>query len=179
MTRCFVGLLVPSWLREKIKVIKKELGRLSLKCKFVEDENLHICLSFLGELDEEYIKNVSNKIDKISKKIESFEVKINGIKMIPNEKYIRVLALDILDKTGSLKNLNETVQKEIGGNSKPPHLTVCRVKTIENKGEVVEKIKEMNKNIGILEIDRLQLIKSELRKTGPIYTIIHEAKFGS
>jgi len=177
MVRCFIGILVPEEIKNKVKSIKKELENLPMKCKFVEDENLHVCFSFLGELDETKIKTISNNLDEISKKIGTFNVEINGIKMIPNEGYIRVLALDVSDKTGDLEKIGKEIQKEIGGSVKPPHLTLCRVKNIADKPNVVRKIKEMNKIIGTFTVDRLQLMKSELRKTGPVYTVIHESKF--
>lgn len=177
MVRCFLGILVPEKIKDKIKLVKNELKNLPMKCKFVEDENLHVCLSFLGEINEENVKIISEKIDEISKKFESFDVEVDGIKMIPNERYIRVLALDVLDKGDVLNKLSKDIQVEIGGSVKPPHLTLCRVKTITDKPSVIKKIKEMNKNIGSFTVDRLQLIKSELRKNGPLYSVIHEGKF--
>jgi len=177
MVRCFIGILLPEDVKNRVKLVKKELEELPIKCKFVEDENLHICFSFLGEISEGDIKIISEKIDSISKEFRSFDVEIDKIKVIPDEKYIRVLALEVFDKNGFLNSLSEVVQKEIGGDGKPPHITLCRVKTIANKLTVVERIKSMDKVVVNFNIDRLQLIKSELKKTGPVYSVVHESKF--
>jgi len=100
---------------------------------------------------------------------------VNGIKTIPSERYVRVLVLDILDKTKNLERLIEVVKQKIGGDAKPPHLTLCRVKNIDDKENTVKKIKGLPTKKITLPISSLQIIKSELRRTGPIYTIIHQA----
>jgi len=177
MVRCFIGFLIPNGAREKIRQIIGELKKLPMKCKFVEEENLHLCFSFLGEINDDQIKNISDSIDSVASNYSSFEVKIHGLKAIPNEKYIRVLALDITDD-GTLMRMIKHIQEEIGGDAKPPHLTLCRVKSIENRQVVIEKIKELQKReITSFNISSIQLIKSELRRTGPIYFVVHESKF--
>jgi 2'-5' RNA ligase len=171
--------LLPENVKSRVIAAKKEVEELPMKCKFVEDENLHICFSFLGEISESDIKSISEKLDDISKGFRSFDVEISEVKIIPNEKYIRVLALEVFDKNGILSNLSGVVQKEIGGDGKPPHITLCRVKSVANKPVVVERIKSINKTTVNFSIDRLQLIKSELKKTGPVYSVAYESKFNA
>lgn len=179
MVRCFIGVLLPEEVKNRVKLAKRELENLPMKCKFVEDENLHICFSFLGEVGERDVKIISEKLDNISKEFRSFDAEIGRIKIIPSEQYMKVLALEVFDKNGFLNSLSKGIQKEIGGDGKPPHITLCRVKSIANKSVVVDKVKSMDKSIVSFSIDRLQLITSELRKTGPAYSVAHESKFGA
>ena len=174
MTRCFVGILIPDEIKESILKIQKEIEKLPLKCKIVEKENLHVCFSFLGEVEDSKIKKIEEKLEEISKNYKKFEVFVDGLKPIPTENYIRVLVLDVIDKEGYLKPLMKEIVEKIGGDSKPAHLTLCRVKKVANKQMVKERIKKMELKVGSFVIDRIQLIKSELRKTGPIYTVLHE-----
>lgn len=176
MVRCFIGILLPEHLVERVEAIKKELKELPMRCKFVERENLHICLSFLGEIGEKKIKEISEKIDQVCSSFSNFKIIIDGIRAIPSESYIRVLALDIIDKSNNLERLSKDVQKVIGGDAKPSHLTLCRVKNVDNKAIVVQRIKNMKINEIDVVISSVQLIKSELKRTGPIYTSIHEAR---
>lgn len=176
MVRCFIGILLPESLREDVVKIQKEIEKLPIKCKLVEPENLHLCFSFLGEIPEVQIKMICNVLDSICKNYKSFTVKINGVKLIPNEKFIRVIALDVHGDIASRK-LVEEITKEIGGDSKPLHLTLGRVKNVENKNVFLERIKEFKKmEIGVLTISKVQLIKSQLQKTGPVYSVLHESK---
>lgn len=176
MTRCFVGILAPEKIKESALKIQKEIEGLPIECKPVEKENLHVCFSFLGEIDEDRMKKIKDAMEEISKKYKKFEVFVDGLKPIPNENYIRVLVLDVIDKEGCLKPLMKEIVEKIGGDSKPPHLTLCRVKGVKNKQKVKEWIRRMEElKVNSFVIDRVQLIKSELRKTGPVYTVLHES----
>jgi 2'-5' RNA ligase len=173
MVRCFVGILLPEKIKDKIEELQKKMEKWPMKCKFVEKENLHLCFSFLGEVKDERIGEISNKIDSISKMFKKIEVVVDGLIAIPNQNYIRVIALRI-NEDEELKKILKEIVKEIGGDSKPAHITLCRVKGIENKNEIRRKIEE-EKISDKFVIEAIQLIKSELRKTGPVYSIIHQA----
>jgi 2'-5' RNA ligase len=173
MVRCFIGIFIPNEKAEKIVDVQKQIQKLPITLKFVERENLHICLSFLGDLKEEKIKEICEKMDMICKRYKKFEAEISGIKFIPSENYVRVLALDV--KNNMLETIRKNVKNEIGGDSKPLHLTLGRVKKIENKKETIEKIKKIDSNIGKFTVEKISLIKSVLQKTGPIYSSLHDS----
>ena len=174
MTRCFIGFLIPDEIKARILSIQKGLEALPMKCKFVEEENLHISLSFLGEVEDSKIDEISNKLDNISKNYGKIHAKITGIKPIPNRNYMRVLALGVVDE-GRLKEISSMIEKEIGGDVKPPHLTLCRIREITNKNkfwEFIDRCDDVNIEI---DIDSIQLIKSELKRSGPVYSVIHRS----
>lgn len=178
MVRCFVGILLPEEIKESAMKAIEKIRNLPLRCKFVEKDNLHICLSFLGEISESDFENISKDFEAIALGFKPFDVFIKGIKLIPSEKFLRVIALDVIDETGRIESLRREVVKIIGGDSKPPHITLCRVKNIEKRDLTIEKLKEMeNIEIGKMKIDKLQLIKSELSREGPAYSVVHESKF--
>ena len=176
MVRCFVGFLLPENVKRYVSEIQKDVTQLPVVCKFVEVENLHVCLSFLGEINEYKIDKISESLDGICKNYPKFEVAVGGIRTIPNENYIRVLALDILEKTGTLKKIRKEIVQKIGGDSKPPHLTLCRVKNISDKENVVKKLGEIGSEGVNFTVAVMQLIKSELKRTGPVYSVVHESE---
>ncbi|MEM5766350.1 MAG: RNA 2',3'-cyclic phosphodiesterase [Candidatus Aenigmatarchaeota archaeon] len=176
MVRCFVGYLLPEDIKEEIVELQNKIKKWPIVCKMVEKENLHLNFSFLGEIQESQIKEIYEKIDVVGKKFKKFEVKIGGMKAIPSDKYIRVIVLDVFDETNNLKSLFDEINKNIKGDSKPAHITLCRVKSIKNKHEVRKFIFEENKPHGKFVINAIQLIKSELKKTGPIYSILHQTE---
>jgi 2'-5' RNA ligase len=176
MSRVFIGVFVPENFRKKISLLQEEMKKLPMKAKFVERENLHISLSFLGEVAESDVVDIIKKLDFISSHYKKFEVHITNFKLIPNQNYIRVIALDALN--GELRKISQHIKQDIGGDVKPPHLTLCRVKNIEDKKIFFEKISQLNADIGSFIVDSINLIESRLQRTGPIYTKIHESKLG-
>lgn len=177
MSRCFIGRLLPEEIKTSIIKLQDDIKKWPLVCKMVERENLHTNFSFLGEIDENQIKEISGKIDLIGKKFKGFEIEIGGLRAIPNEHYIRVLALDVIESAGVLKALFDEIEREVGGDSKPAHITLCRVKNIQDKKDIMERVMvEANKKHGKFLLDSIQLIKSELAKSGPVYSVVHESK---
>jgi RNA 2',3'-cyclic 3'-phosphodiesterase len=138
--------------------------------KAVEKENLHITLSFLGEKDEKEINEIKAKLDKISRNHNKREAILTRIKFIPNERFFRVIAIDV----NGLEDLSESIEKEVGGDIKPPHLTLFRIKNVKDKKALIETSKrEINE---IFIVDKISLMKSTLTPKGPIYEIESEFK---
>jgi len=174
MARCFVGVMLPEDLKDDVIKIQQLVPHLPIDCKLVERENLHICLSFLGEVEDDKLDVLYKNLDRVCSKSGSLSVNVSGIKLIPSEKYVRVIVLDCFSK--ELENLGKDIEKELGGDAKPPHITLCRVKNIMDKNQTIEKIKGIKVDVGEFEISSVQVIKSHLEKTGPIYTVLYERK---
>jgi 2'-5' RNA ligase len=174
MVRCFIAILPPDEIKTKVVSVQNLLKGLPMVCKFVEPENLHISLSFIGEVEDSKIDEIKHKLDSICKNHQRFEIKIGNLKLIPNENYIRVVALDV-DTSPSLGILSRDIKKEIGSDVKPPHLTLCRVKSIKDKQKLVSVARDTSTFVGNFVVSSVCLMKSVLQRTGPIYTIIHKS----
>jgi 2'-5' RNA ligase len=170
--RVFIGIFPPEHIKEKILELQKKIKVLPIVAKMVEKENLHISVSFLGDITEDEVNVISYKLDQIVKGYEKFEVKIDKIKLIPNEKYIRVIALDVLSP--EINNLMKDIKTNIGGDVKPPHITLCRVKKISDKNIVIKKLSELFLKESFT-VDNVSLVKSVLTRSGPKYYILHES----
>jgi len=177
--RCFIGLFIPENVKQDIVKIQNIISQLPVVCKMVEYENLHINLSFLGEVGEGHVGSIASKLENICSKYNKFEIEVGGIKFIPNEKYIRVIVLDVLDPSNKLKALSSKITQKIGGDSKPPHITLCRVKYVKEKDKFLDNIRKLKSELTHkFNVNSISLIKSELTKGGPIYTIVKECQLG-
>jgi 2'-5' RNA ligase len=178
MVRCFIGFLLPEGAKRHVVEIWGEIAKWPIVCKHVEADNLHVCLSFLGEIGEQETGRISETLDEICENYKKFEVAIGKMRAIPSENYIRVLALEVLEKTGVMEKVRAEVVQKIGGDSKPPHLTLCRVKNVSDKKTMIQKICKVEEKGVCFTVAAVQLIKSELSKTGPIYSVVHESNLG-
>lgn len=174
MVRCFVGVMIPEDLKNNIVNIQNAIKSFPIECKMVETENLHICLSFLGEIEDDRIVDLRKKLDNVCSNRSAIDIEVSGLKFIPTEKYVRVIVLDCPSMT--LETLGKNIRKEIGGDVKPPHVTLCRVKNIREKEQTIDKMKGIDSCVGKFKISSIQLIKSQLEKSGPVYRILHESK---
>ncbi len=164
MVRCFIAIYPIK--SQKIQELQDKIANL-INGKSVEKENMHITLSFLGEKNEKEINEIRNKIYRVAKNTYKREAILTKIKFIPNEHFIRVIAVDVV----GLDDLSKIIEKEVGGDVKPPHLTLFRVKNVKDKKTLME-FRKIDINERIL-VDKISIMKSTLTPKGPVYEIIH------
>lgn len=178
--RAFVGFFVPEKIKNYAIAFQSNLEKLPMKCKMVEPDNIHVCLSFLGDVEDDEVERLRIALSEICQRHKKFEATIGDAKTIPNESYIRVIVLDVLDTSDALKKICPEIKEMIGGDMKPPHLTLCRVRSVSNKEGVLAEIKCLNRNAKIddlkFTVNSIALIKSELSRSGPTYTVVYEAE---
>ena len=175
--RAFIGFLAPESVKSVAVRMQNELNEIGVVGKYVEKDNLHVNLSFLDEISEEESLEFAAKIDMIAKGFRKFSASVCALKAIPNTKFVRVVAFEIEQEKGLLNSLIKEIQKSIGGDSKPPHMTLCRVKGLKDKRKFADIIEKYSTScFAAFEVDSLQLIKSELEAGGPVYSVIHESK---
>ena len=170
--RIFIGVSFDKDTTQYIEEVQNKISNFDFKAKLVEPENFHLCLSFIGNVDESDVDNISEKLNKICKTHPGFKIDLTGVLIIPNESYIKVLAIGVSEKSGILNDITKAILKEIGGNVKPPHITLCRVKGVGDKKRLVRDIKNLNVNLKDVGIDSIKIVESVLSKSGPKYNII-------
>ncbi len=162
--RLFIGIEI-----EPNKEIKGILNEIQLKGKKVKEENLHITLKFLGELNG--YDSIVNSLETI--KFEKFSLELKGLGAFPNERRARVLFI-IADSNGKLESLAKLVDKathEIKMDHPfTPHLTLMRFKFPADLGQLISKYR--SQYFGKYDVNDFNLYSSELTPTGPIYKII-------
>ncbi|MBU5574861.1 MAG: RNA 2',3'-cyclic phosphodiesterase [Candidatus Aenigmatarchaeota archaeon] len=177
--RLFIGINIPENIKKKILEIQEKLKDADIK--LVEPENLHICLKFLGEVDENQIENIKKSIDNVCNNYKSFEIRLNKLNFFPNENFIRVVFIE-LENPWIIKSMMELLDTELNkyGFEKEkrdyiPHITLGRVKNIKNKENFLKITKNIKIN-EIININEIKLFSSKLTQKGPIYSIIYSKK---
>ncbi|MCE7740816.1 MAG: RNA 2',3'-cyclic phosphodiesterase [Candidatus Heimdallarchaeota archaeon] len=167
---------------ENIVTIQRQLQELSANLKMVNPKILHSTLDFLGEISELQIQQVSQILSET--KFSKFKLTINQPGILPNEKYIRVIYCEMKGNVELLRNIQKEIRtklKNLGykvdSRAFKPHLTIARVKSIQNKSELIKVINNLSEfKCGEQEISSIKLKKSELSPSGPQYTILYETR---
>jgi 2'-5' RNA ligase len=166
--RAFIGIKI-----KPVREIEEILEKIkSLDCgKTVEPENLHICLKFLGEIEEEKAEEVKKTMNELSG-FGPFEISLKNIRAFPNENFVRVIWIgaeseEILKLQ---KTLDEMLQ-QIGFRKEKdsiPHITLARIKrkvSFDFFGE---------RDFGTQKVEKICLVRSELGPKGPKYSDVYE-----
>lgn len=177
--RAFVCLEVSDEVIKEVARVQELVGNQLFTGKMTELENLHLTLKFLGEIDEEKLEKVKEKLKSI--KFENFEIKLCGIGVFSSKGSPRIVWI----KLGG-KEIFE-LQKRIDDSLKEyfkveerfmSHMTIARVRYVEDKKGFLKHVK----NIKVKEIkfkaDNFFLKKSELKRSGPVYSAIEGYTIG-
>ena len=146
--------------------------------KWVEYDNLHFTLKFLGDTDENIITQIIETLgDEL--KLHNSPIEFKGLGAFPNLRNPRVLFANMLTKGNILTNLANSIANKLAkfGFAKEtkefkPHLTLQRLKDFNSQGfsDVVESYKETV--FGNMDSFTVNIIESKLTKSGPIYFVI-------
>jgi RNA 2',3'-cyclic 3'-phosphodiesterase len=168
--RCFIAFELPKEIKDYLFEIENKIHDNNAKIHFVAKKNLHLTLKFLGEVDEDLLKTIKERLSKI--KFKSFKVRLDKIGVFPNENYIKVIwvGLNPKEKVIELQQLIDSELLDLFGKDQEfsAHLTLGRVKFIKDKNKFLEKLKIEIEEKEFL-VEEFKLMKSELSKDGPNY----------
>jgi 2'-5' RNA ligase len=167
--RCFIGIEMESRLKEPIKSIQDDIREFA-HATFVNPDNLHFTLAFLGEVDEKNLGNIKDSVSSVVKHLKKTDIEVGGLGVFPNKKFIRIVWVGAY----GMEDINKAFRSVIKYDKNPvPHVTLARIKNMKNKKKMLDYI-EANEalNIGRMTIKEIKLKKSVLTPVGPVYSNI-------
>lgn len=179
--RLFIAVEVEKELKDKILDIQGRFRKIDADIKYVEPENLHYNIKFLGEITENKVEMIKKTLENAVKPFEKFKIHIFGLGAFPSKNYAKVLWIGIKEGKQELIGLAKEVDRQLGSigikqesREFQPHLTLGRVKSGRNKENLLKIMNELeNIDIGIIKAEKIILFKSELTQKGPIYEQIY------
>lgn len=161
--------------------LKKSLQLPWAKIKFVEDHNLHFTLKFFGDVEDDLLAKIEEKLSEISFTPFIIELKTVGY-FTPD--YPRVLWIGAEKGGEELRELSSLIDDKMSSlgfqrekREFSPHLTIGRIKYVKNRRAFSEKIDTYkNLSFGSFEASSFRLKKSTLTPEGPVYDLIKEFK---
>ncbi|HUW44096.1 MAG TPA: RNA 2',3'-cyclic phosphodiesterase [Bacillota bacterium] len=170
--RTFISINLPEEVREEIKKIQDKLPR--FQGKLTELDNLHLTLKFLGEVDSQRLKEIKKKLKGI--KFEKFETEIDSLGVF-SEKFIRIVWLHMKNCDRLQKEVDEKLEGMFEKETRfMSHLTIARVKFVKDKKKFLEELKSMKVPKISFKVIEFCLMKSELTKKGPKYSVLEVYK---
>ncbi|WP_295613546.1 RNA 2',3'-cyclic phosphodiesterase [uncultured Methanobrevibacter sp.] len=173
--RAFLAIDLDDDLKPKINKIIREFKKTNANIKYVDLQNLHFTLKFFGDIDTEGIDLIAEKIEKVIKDFDSFNIKIKGCGAFPNTNRIKVIWLG-LDEDKILKELHDKLDKEFNSigfdldKKFSSHLTIGRMRSAKAKDKVKNTLDLYDGiDVGTMEVKTVTLKKSTLTPSGPIY----------
>ncbi|HLG24952.1 MAG TPA: RNA 2',3'-cyclic phosphodiesterase [Candidatus Nanoarchaeia archaeon] len=148
-----------------------EISNLSLVTSF------HLTLKFLGEVEEENYSLIKSKLKEI--KFEKFNIFLDKVGVFETRGEPGVVFVSIKQQINLLE-LQKSIESALSGFSSDfdftAHVTLARARKLDDKKQFIGKIIKIQfKNLSVT-VDKFELMKSELTRKGPAYTVIEPFK---
>ncbi|MBI5077259.1 RNA 2',3'-cyclic phosphodiesterase [Candidatus Falkowbacteria bacterium] len=174
--RCFISINLPTEIRKFLGDIISRLDELNQgqNIKWVEAENIHLTLAFLGEITPQQVEVLSQGLDTI--KFTPFSVSLNQLGAFPSVLQPQVIKISLRDDGHNLQKISDAIRQilsklKIDADDKPfsAHITLGRIK---NRG-----VAKINLQIPIeplaFIIEHVDLMQSQLTPRGPVHSLIN------
>ena len=175
--RVFIGIPIGRKIKSILPIVKSAVNCNPKYIKWIPPENIHLTLSFLGNIR---VKDIHHFIESLKKKITSndFQLTITGTGVFPSSKSPKVLWLGISKGIVELTLLQSQVEKSIRkfkdnyeNNTFTPHISIARI----NKGSRIIDVSPFLNSVYFpidLDINSISMYESILLPEGAQYTVL-------
>ena len=165
--RLFIAINLSKEAKDYLWQLKEEFRGVG-KVKFTPKKNYHLTLKFIGEVSEDRLESIKQRLSKVY--FDKFEVSLHQLGHF-NHKVLWV-NLNPRDKILELaKRIDGELTEFPNDYSFNNHLTLAKIKYLDNKERFEERLGTKIKPLEF-RITSFELMKSELSKDGPKYTVL-------
>src|SRR5262249_19626468 len=97
--RTFIAVDIGKSIRDKIVALQESLARAGTEVKWVEPENLHVSLLFLGEVDLRDVPEICRSVAECCRRHAPFSLSVETAGCFPNARRPRVLWVGVREGT--------------------------------------------------------------------------------
>ena len=176
--RTFIAFKLPKNIISSIRKIQENIKSYAFKVRWVNLENIHLTLKFLGDINYTDIEKVSESIINTVKGHNPISLAVKGAGVFPDIKRPRVIWMGLTEEIEKLTGIQNEIEENLETLGFPKekrpfrgHLTLGRIKDKINPKKLLDAMKKFEQfESELFIVDKIYLFKSELKSTGSVYT---------
>jgi 2'-5' RNA ligase len=186
--RTFIAVGLDKGVRDRTVALQEALAATGAEVKWVEPENLHVTLLFLGEVDDRDLPDVCRVVAEVAGQLAPFPMSVQGAGCFGNPRRPRTLWVGVGEGTQELVALHDALEPPLlalgcyrrEDRQYTPHLTLGRAKGDRpNDGLAAALAKHAGWRCGEQPVREVLVMGSELTPKGPVYTVMGRGKLGT
>jgi len=190
--RIFIAIDIDQATRADLADLQAELrGKADIKksdAKWVDPDNIHLTVKFLGEVKDQQIVEVCNITKGVAARHKRFDIEVSAVGHFGG-KSARVLWVGAGQDCAELLALQRQLEARLAEVGWPEenrkfsgHLTLCRVRNSKAGVKLAQLTGEYKDfKVGTIPVQALTVYQSRLTPSGPTYTVLgrYELKQGA
>lgn len=184
--RTFIAVEVDPAIRRATVELIDQLRKADANVKWVEPDNLHLTLKFLGDVAADDVAQVCDAVQKAVAEVPPFELEIRGAGAFPNTRRPQTIWIGAGDGETQMADLAERVElglKKFGFRRDTRryrvHLTLGRLRDGRGAHELGQLLQQFTEfQAGRMPVEEVIIFSSQLQRTGPIHEAMGRAHLG-
>ena len=184
--RAFIAVEIAPSIRNEARKTLRPVMEAYPNVKWVEEENFHVTLKFLGTVPTVDLHRVVAAVERGCRKFEQFDLVFEGVGAFPNPDAPRSIWIGVREGTREIRELARRIEAELAELGYPPenreftpHLTLGRARQKDRESGVDGGLGRMifersNVFFGSSPVDAVLVYSSELERGGPKYDVLAE-----
>ena len=182
--RTFIALEISDVIRNQITIIQKQLTNKGAELNWIKNENIHLTLRSLGEIDDNNHNKIFEAMNKVAENARCLNLSLTELGMFSDKYNPTVIWVGIGGEVEELRQVAERCDYyltasgfEIEKRYFKPHITICRIKKLTDKKLFISEVNGIKIDQTAFKIKKLNVVKSDLKPTGANYTNLHTVHF--
>jgi 2'-5' RNA ligase len=184
--RLFIAVNLPSEVRQRLAAVQDRLRSAQADVSWVRAENMHATLKFLGETEESRLDRIRPALVEVARGKAPFPIRVSGLGSFGG-RVPRVVWVGIEAGAEPLSGLAKDVEAAMARLGFPrekrgfsAHLTLGRVRSPRNAAALLAALGQADAGpFGTVVVTQFDLMQSELRPTGSVYTVLDRFPLGA
>ncbi len=182
MIRAFIAVELPDSVRQEVASLQADFKSSGADVKWVDPENLHLTLKFLGDIEESQTAALKEALGAGIGGLTPLDIHLEGIGAFPKTTFPRVIWVGVNQGEKQLVELGEKAEQACVGLGFPreerpfsAHLTIGRVRSKDRLAPLIKKLQVAEfRATAPAPVTKIILFQSTLSPKGPIYTPLAE-----
>lgn len=184
--RLFIAIELSDQIREALGQVEAHLKYAGADVKWVEKENIHLTLKFLGEVPEKKLDEAKTALDAACVGVRPFGITLKDIGAFPTMAAPRVIWVGLGEGTqesaGLAGRIDETFSKiDFSRETRAfaAHCTIGRVKSGKNRAALAAKMSDGSYQLSAISrqlVTSVTLFQSTLTPKGSMYAKLHTSQ---
>jgi RNA 2',3'-cyclic 3'-phosphodiesterase len=178
--RAFVAIPLPGYIKQKLGEVQERLKTIRSPTRWVAPESIHLTLKFLDSITEDTATAVTGVMEEAAIICGPFRLTLKGLGVFPNARKVQVVWAGVGGDIVKLVDLQKELDSGLSSlgftpESRPfsAHLTLARMKDeagASDREAMGRLIEATSFEGGEFQVDSFSLMRSQLRREGPLYT---------
>ena len=183
--RAFIAVELPHQVCAALHVLQQELAQATTDVKWVEQENVHVTMRFLGDMTEVQQRELERGLGRVAAQTPAIDAQLSQLGTFPPKPSLRVIWMGIGQGATELERLAELLEREVRAVGIPEeeklfvaHVTLGRVRFPKPRPQLLERIHQMAWTPSPpFRLTHLTLFQSTLSSAGPTYAPLTKVPF--